>query len=249
MDELEKNGIVEGKNLTVNRTAIDFDVEKAGIWKKMGVLMRIKKEASRIVDAKPDLVLTIGTPATKYAEDKIITAGIPLVFTGVAVPEAAGCKSLSEAGPGFTGATLYTDMTDSLKIIRLAFPGIKTLGIVYSDDDNAIALEKQAGEECPALGMALISKEVEKFDPVASPAEELIGQGAQAFVMPLDSYYGLKNYEACTTLGRVTLENKMPMISLVHYPFPGCVFYVGADFSVIGSYSGQHAVKILKQGA
>ncbi len=249
VDELEKNGIVEGKNLTINRTAIDFDVEKAGLWKKMGVLMRIKKEASRIADARPDLVLTIGTPATKYAKDKIVSAGIPLVFTGVAIPEAAGCRSVSEAGPGFTGATLYMEMTDALKIINLAFPRIKTLGMVYSDDDNAIAQEQQARERCPAFGMNLISKEVEKSDPIAPAAEELIGQGAAAFVMPLDSYYGLRDYEPCVDLGKVTLEHKMPMISLVHYRFPGFVFYVGADFAVIGSYSGKHAVKILKEGA
>ena len=84
---LKANGLVEGQNLSINRRIVDFDVEKGGLWKKVGVLMRIKKEASGIVDAQPDLVLTIGTPATKYAKDKIISAGIPLVFSSVAIPD------------------------------------------------------------------------------------------------------------------------------------------------------------------
>jgi len=246
IQELQKNGIVEGSNLTVNRTFIDFDVEKGGLWKKVGVLFRIKSEASRIVDAKPDLVLTIGTPATKYAKDKIIGAGIPLVFTGVAFPEAAGCKSLTEAGPGFTGATLYMDMNDALKIIHLAFPDIKKMGMVHTDDDNAVVHEQQARENGPAHGITFVSQEVGKSDSIVPALEELIGQGAEAFVMPLDAYYGLRDYEPCRQLSEVSFNNKMPAIGLVHYRFPGYVLYVGSDFAVIGSYSGQHAAKILK---
>lgn len=34
IDELGRNGLVQGKNLEINRTVIDFDVEKAGLWKK-----------------------------------------------------------------------------------------------------------------------------------------------------------------------------------------------------------------------
>ena len=37
---LEENGIVQGKNLEIKRTIIDFDVEKAGLWKKVLVLPR-----------------------------------------------------------------------------------------------------------------------------------------------------------------------------------------------------------------
>ncbi|HQO81880.1 MAG TPA: hypothetical protein PKW48_12550, partial [Deltaproteobacteria bacterium] len=70
MQELSAAGLVEGQNLKVNRRIIDFDVEKGGLWKKVGVLFEIKSTASKIVEARPDLVLTVGTPATKYAKDK-----------------------------------------------------------------------------------------------------------------------------------------------------------------------------------
>lgn len=246
--ELKKNGIEEGKNLTVNRNIIDFDVEKGGLWKKVGVLLRIKSEASRIAATKPDLVLTVGTPATKYAKDKIVGAGIPMVFTGVAIPEAAGCESLTKAGPGFTGATLYLDMKDALKLIKLAFPHITTLGMVYSDDDNAIAQEKQAKLIGPSMGITFVTKEVSKSESITPAAQELINKGAQAFVMPIDSYYGVRNFEPCAQLSKISLDNKMPMISIVYYKYPGFIFYVGTDFTTIGSYSGKQAAKILKEG-
>jgi len=247
--ELEKNGLVQGQNLTINRRIIDFDIEKGGLWKKIGVLMEIKKEASRIVDARPDLVLTIGTVSTKHVKDKAINAGIPLVFTGVAIPEAAGCKSLTSAGPGFTGSTLYMDMSDALKIIRLALPDIKTMAMIYSDDENAVAHKDQALKAGPSTGFTFLTKEIGKSDPIVPAAQELLAQGAQAFVMPLDTYYGLRDYEPQKALVNFALENKVPVISLVYHRQHGFVLYVGSAFDIIGAYSAQQALEILKQGA
>ena len=106
VQELKAAGLVEGQNLKINRRIIDFDIEKSNLWKKVGVLLEIRKTASKIVESRPDLVMTIATPATKYAKDRIIAAGIPLVFSAVIIPEAAGCKSLTVAGPGFTGSSI-----------------------------------------------------------------------------------------------------------------------------------------------
>ncbi len=249
MNELARNGIVEGKNLKVNRRVIDFDVEKGGLWKKVGVLMSIRSHASEMAAAKPDLALTIGTPATKYAKDKIVSAGIPMVFTAVAIPKAAGCASLTEAGKGFTGATLWMDMKGILQIMKLAFPDIKTVGIVYTDDDNAVANIEDVNKAAPALGLKFITKQIGKKDSIIPAAEELAAQGAQAFAVPLDTYYGMRDYEACHKLGDFSLKNKLPVISLCLLKVPGAILYIGSDFSIIGTYSGQQAVKILTQGA
>ena len=249
MQELSAAGLVEGQNLKVNRRIIDFDVEKGGLWKKVGVLFEIKSTASKIVEARPDLVLTVGTPATKYAKDKIVAAGIPLVFTAVAIPEAAGCKSLTVAGPGFTGSSIYMDMADVLKIARLAFPEIKTVGIVHTDDDNTLAQVGWLKEAGPQAGFTFITKEIGKTDKFTPAARELIAQGAQAFAVPLDTYYGLRNYEPCFELSDVSLKNKVPVLSLVHMKVPGAILYIGAEFPLIGALSGKQAAKILLEGA
>lgn len=60
--ELAKNGIIKGQSLVINRHIIDADAD-AGIWKKVGILMKIKSTANEIIASKPDLVLTISTPA------------------------------------------------------------------------------------------------------------------------------------------------------------------------------------------
>jgi putative ABC transport system substrate-binding protein len=249
MQELNAAGLEEGKNLKVNRRIIDFDIEKGGLWKKVGVLLEIRRTASKIVEARPDLVMTIATPATKYAKDRITAAGIPLVFSAVIIPEAAGCKSLTVAGPGFTGSSIYMEMADILKITRLAFPGLETVGVIHTDDDNTLAQVEQLKAAGPGAGFTFITKEVNKSDKFTPPAQELIAQGAQAFVVPLDTYYGLRDYEPCAELSDISIKNKMPVLSLVHMNVPGALLYIGSDLRISGALSGKQAAKILLEGA
>jgi putative tryptophan/tyrosine transport system substrate-binding protein len=249
LQELKNNGYVQGVNLTVNRKIIPFDVEKGGIWDKIKVKYHISSEASRIAAAKPDLVLTMGTPSTKYARDKIIAAGIPLVFTAVAIPQAAGCKSLTEAGPGFTGATLYMDMNSVFKIINLAFPREKTAGIIHSDDENGIAQAREAQDKARAFGIKVILKEVKKTQDIKPVAEDLIKQGVEMFLLPLDTYYGLKGNLYAKELAAISVSSKVPVISLVMNRMPGGILYVGSDFPSVGALSGKQAAQILKKTA
>lgn len=244
--ELAKNGLVAGKNVEVRRRVIGFDMEKANLWSRLAVLMQIKSEAMRIADIKPDLVLTIGTPSTKFAKDKIIAAGIPLVFTAVAIPTAAGCKSLTHAGEGFTGATLYMSMKEAMGYVKMAYPGLATIGMIHSDDENGIAHVEEAKKVGPTMGITVVERLIDKNSRITPLLEELKGQGVQAFVVPLDTYYGMRNYEACHDMERFSLENKIPVFSFALMKVPGAILYVGSDFWEIGALSGQLAAKILK---
>ena len=248
VEELAKNGIVEGQNLVINRRIIDADAD-AGLWKKVGILMKIKGAVSDIVASNPDLVLTISSPATKYSKDKLISAGIPVVFTGVAVPQAIGCASVSQAGPGFTGASLYLDPTSAFKITRLALPELTKMGIVHSDDDNAVAFVQEATAKAATLGITILSKEVGKSDSPVAAARELIAQGAQAFGIPIDAYYALRNYQPSTELMSLIQPKKIPLVCYCHVGFSGAILYVGSEFKRIGALSGTQAVKILKEGS
>ncbi len=248
VEELARNGIVKGKNLVINRHIIDADAD-AGLWKKVGILMKIKSTASEIIASKPDLVLTISTPATKYSKDKFISAGIPVVFTGVAVPQAIGCASVSKSGPGFTGASLYLDPTSAFKITKLALPGVTKIGIVHSDDDNAVAFVQEAKAKAASLGITVLTRQVGKSDSPKAATNALIAEGVQAFGIPIDAYYALRNYEPTNEMLEVIGAKKIPAVCYCHVGFSGAVLYVGSEFKKIGIFSGQQAVKILKEGA
>lgn len=248
VEELENNGIVQGQNLVINRHIIDAGAD-VGLWKKIGVLMKIKGAASDIVAAKPDLVLTISTPATKYSKDRFIGAGVPVVFSAVAVPETVGCKSVSRAGPGFTGASLYLDPISAFKITKLALPNLTRMGIVHSDDDNAVAFVEEAKAKAAASGITILSRQVEKSDSPIAAARDLVAQGVQAFGVPLDAYYGLRNYQPTREFHTVVEENNIPTVSFCLVGHSGSILYIGSDFKRNGALAGAQAVKILKDDA
>lgn len=247
LKSLQASGLVDGKNLSLHKTTIDFDVENGGFWSKLGVLMRIRHEAARIVEAKPDLVLTIGTPATKYARGMMTDARIPLVFTAVANPEDAGCVSLVDAGEGATGSTLYTDMTDSLQLVKDVFPNVHRIGMVHSDDENGVANVAAATLKGKPLGLDVNARLVNKNEHIAPRLKELYAAGAEMFAVPLDTYYGLHRYEASMDLGDFGIENKIPVVTLAMVRVPGAALYIGADFKQVGQLAGTQAVKILKR--
>lgn len=248
IDELGRNGLIEGENLTLKRTVINLRRRTAGFWQKMAALFQIRKEASRIADESPDLVLTIGTSATYYGKKELIKAGIPVVFTSVADPIAVGCQSVEKAGSGFTGATEYMDVKDMLQIIKQVFPMINRIGIIHSDSKNATAQVKRAREAGPSLGITFVTKKVSTSDHITPAVEELQKQGVQAFIVPLDTYYAIRNYEACRELIESTANSMIPVFSFVLIKYPGAVIYMGSEFGTIGMLSAQQAVKILKEG-
>jgi len=249
MKELAANGIVEGKNLIVNRAAIDFDLEKGGFWDRIGVLFRIRDEARRIARAKPDLALTIGTPATKHARAILEEARVPAVFTAVANPLDAGCPSLFDAGPGMTGATLHTDMAESLKIVRRIFPNVQRIGMVHTDDENGVAHVEATKANARDIGVAIDARQVNKRDSIIPLLKELVGHGngVQMFAVPLDTYYGLRKLEPAIDLNDFSTEHHIPVVSFALFRMPGAVLYAGADFRAVGKLSGVQAAKILKR--
>ncbi|HHO75056.1 MAG TPA: hypothetical protein ENN05_01335 [Deltaproteobacteria bacterium] len=247
LSELAKNGIAEGDNLTINRHVVDAEAD-ASLWKKVGILLKIKSLSSKIVGAKPDLVLTISTPATKYSMNKIISSGIPLVFTCVANPPLIGCPSNEKSGPGFTGATLYQDPLNFLVLAQMAKPDTKVLGLIHSDDDNAIAFAEETKRKSAQLGITVLAKQVERSDPIIPAANELIQAGVDSFAIPLDAYYGFRDQQYGKDLFAIAAENNMPVFAFANYDEKGALLYAGPDFRYIGSLSGQHAVKILKDG-
>ncbi|MDC8759806.1 ABC transporter substrate-binding protein [Janthinobacterium fluminis] len=248
LEGLQSSGIVAGKNLRLNRVKIDLDLEKGGFWTRLGVLMRIREEASRIAAAKPDLVLTIGTPATRYARGILEDARIPVVFTAVADPVEAGCVSLVDGGEGVTGATLYTDMRDSVKVVQQIFPAVRRIGMVHTDDENGVANVAAATSSAGQLGIAVASRLVGKSDSIVPSLKQLHQQGGvQMFAVPLDTYYGLRKYEPATDLGDFGVENRIPVVTLAMVRVPGAALYVGADFGYVGALSGRQAARILQR--
>lgn len=247
--ELKQNGMVSGKNLVIKRTIVDFDIENPSLRKEIAAYLKIKKEASRIASEKPDLALTMGTPATKFSKETIVAAGVPLVFTALAFPSDVGSRSWTEAGPGFTGVVTYMNMRNALLVIRKAFPSIRSIGIVYSYDSNSVDHVDEAVRAGRTMGLRVIAKQVDVKQRIVPALRELRRQGVDAFVVPPDPYYAIRNYGAAHELVAFSEASRIPVISFVIDSSSEAVLNIGVDFEIIGRLCGRQAFKIMKEGA
>ena len=245
--ELEQGGLVAGENLTINRTVIDAGTDP-NLWEKLSLLSQIRRQADRIVKLHPDLVITMGTPATKYAKEKFIKAGIPVVFSTVFNPLAVGCETLQKAGPGYTGSSNYMDPITVLKISQLAFPRMHTIGMIHSDEDNALAFIQDITAKAPQLGLTVLSRQVKKTASPREAAEELIAQGVDTFAVPVDTYYAVRDFQAAIELVEVRERHKIPSVAFISGAHKGGIIYVSADFTTVGGLAGKQALKVVQEG-
>jgi putative tryptophan/tyrosine transport system substrate-binding protein len=246
---LERNGISPGNEAKINRTIIEVNPgTEAYTWENLRVLMRIKMTADAIVLRKPDLVITLGTPATKFARLKIVNAGIPLVFSCVAEPEVVGCASKTQSGHGFTGVTMFSDPADLMRMARQGLPNLKKIGVIHSDDDYAVFYADEVKTRAEELGMEVITRQVNLYDRMSPVAEELLSQGIDAFFIPMDRYYRLKGAENSKALLKLSSDRKIPCIASVSEGIRGALLYTSPDFQAMGNLAADQTAKILKKG-
>jgi putative ABC transport system substrate-binding protein len=112
-------------------------LEKKGIkpWLLDDYNMQGSEEKGReitrqIASKKPDLVLTLGTRATRIAVQDI--KDVPVVFSMVLEPVASGLiESMACSGNNLTGASLDIPIKVQFETLKVVVPGLKKIGVLY----------------------------------------------------------------------------------------------------------------------
>ncbi len=134
-----------------------------------------------------------------------------------------------------------------MTLSQIAVPDIKLMGMIHSDDDNAIAFAEESQKKASLLEFTIVTKQVKKSDPVKPVAAELLAAG-DCIGVPLDTYYGLKDSLAGKDILNFARENNLPLFAYMNYPIAGAVLYIGPDFKYVGGLSGKQAAQILLEG-
>lgn len=118
---LRKMGWIEGENLTIERRYAEFKHE------------RLAEFAEELVRKRVDVILAIGDNAAVAAFNA--TRSIPIVMAAAAPVELGLAKSFASPGGNVTGV-VYQALDYSgkeLDLLRAIQPGLKQMGIVFSD--------------------------------------------------------------------------------------------------------------------
>jgi putative ABC transport system substrate-binding protein len=156
---LKALGLEEGRDVT-------FDIRFT-----RGRLEASPATAAALVKAGVDVLFTIQEPDTRAA--MAATQTIPIVFTGVGDPVAAGVvKSIAHPGGNVTGVSnLATELVPKrLEILKSVVPSVRRVWAVFhADDASSVSAARKAEQVAPTLKLEVLMR------PVRT-SEELVGE-------------------------------------------------------------------------
>jgi len=144
---LREMGYVEGRNLVLEPR---FGEDQSD---------RLPGLARELAQRKPDVIVSIGTSATKAST--LATATVPIVFLTNTDPVAAGLvPSLAQPGGNVTGILIAPEGTLAAKKLELLIevvPKAKRIGVLAPDDPVGFSLQRaEIQKAAAALGVELI---------------------------------------------------------------------------------------------
>ena len=229
---LESEGIKEGENLKITYKNSQADTATDN------------QIASNFASKKLDMICAIATPSAQSAYNATKDSDIPVVYTAVTSPKAAGFVDKEGKNVGnITGTSDLVLADKQLKLIRQMMPKAKNVGIFYSTNEA----NSKAG--------------IEAYEKVADKyGFKIITQGITASAdMPMAADSLLKKVDCITNLtDNLVVSNMQTYLqkanklnipvfgSEVEQVKLGCVACVGIDFVKLGKQTGKMAAEILK---
>jgi len=203
--ELDRLGWVQGTNLTVEYRFAEQDNK------------RLPKLVADLVHRKVDLIAVVGTAAG--LEAKRATSTIPIVFTGVGDPVAAGLiASLARPEGNLTGvSTLAPDLESKrLEVLKDLIPKLSRVGVIRPPE-NTIAQQLQLKElRAAAASLNVKLEEIEtRYEP---------GSLERAFQTAKEKKVGA----VMTTAGPRMFDERKQIVALADkYRMPAIYFQKG----------------------
>ena len=189
---LVEQGLVEGKNLTLERHYANGQVD------------RMPALAAEIAASGVDLIFTSGDPAAKAA--KAATDRIPIVAVTCDALAGGLVTNLSRPGGNLTGVTCINADLDGkrVEIIKEILPSISKLGIVLNPDDKRSQAELREVElAAKASAIELLTKGVTGPDELGQAFAQAADAGANGVIVIYDPSFFVRRRELAEAAGAV----------------------------------------------
>ncbi len=198
---------------------------------------RIIKEIKESIKLNPPkVVLTIGAPATKLAQEAI--KEIPILFSMVVNPHKKGFS-----GNNISGITSDVPIRLQLDKLKTIVPAVESIGIIYNpkNTNNIIEEAKQVTSD---MGLKLVMYKVSSQKEVPRAIRDII-QEVNALLIITDST--VVNKHSFKYIITTTLENKIPTVTYTDYLVKaGFLFSLTPDYFSMGKQAGNIVCKFQK---
>ena len=229
VDELKKEGYVEGKNLKL-------DYENA-----QGDQSNLQTISTNLL-SNNDLVLGIATPAAQTLSN--LSSDVPVVFTAVTDPVSAKLVDTMETPNGIaTGTSDMSPISKQVELLQKVMPDVKKVGIMYTTNErNSEVQVEEAQKEFAKAGINVITKGISSTNDVQDTAKSLMSQ-TQVLFIPTDNMI----VSAISLLTELSKEMKVPVVGgSADVVDQGVLFTYGANYEALGRQTAKLAVRIIK---
>lgn len=229
---LAEAGIVEGENLTVSFDNAQADTGTAG------------QIADSYVSEGVDLICAIATPSAMSAYNSCLETEIPVVFTAISDPVAAGlAKEDGTPAGNVTGTSDKLPVEEQLKMIREILPEAEKIGILYTTSEaNSISTIEEYKAIAGDYGFEIVETGINTLADVDMAAAEMVGK--------VDCISNLTDNTVVSALQTVLSyagAAGIPVFgSEVEQVKCGCLASMGIDYVALGRQTGAMAAAILK---
>ena len=227
-------GYLEGKNVI-------YDLNNG-----KGDRAVLEKMAQKLVQDKPDLIVTSSTTATVPVAKASAGSGIPVVFLSAGNP-LAFVKSYASSGNNLTGISTSTiDLTAKrLELLKELAPRIKRV-ISVNNPEGANNEEnlKATREGAKKLGLELVEVNVTSTDELIRRSKELLTRKmGDGIVYPPDAYVNAAQRWITPQVNRERLPSVAPNAGNVR---EGALATYAADYFALGQQGAVIVDKILR---
>lgn len=229
-DGLEEAGYKAGDNL-------EFTYESA-----QGNPATAAQIAREFVGNSPDVIVPISTPSAQAAA--AATRDIPIVFSAVTDPLAAGLVASNEApGGNVTGVSDLSPIAEHVALVKEVAPEAEAVGFIYNPGEaNSVVLLEYFREAAEKEGLSVVEAAANKSADVQAAARSLVGK-AQAIYVPTDNTI----VSALESLVAVAEENDLPLISGdTDSVERGALASVGFNYYEVGKQTAEVVLRVLK---
>lgn len=229
VDELKKEGYVEGKNLKL-------DYENA-----QGDQSNLQTISTNLL-SNNDLVLGIATPAAQTLSN--LSSDVPVVFTAVTDPVSAKLVDTMETPNGIaTGTSDMSPISKQVELLQKVMPDVKKVGIMYTTNErNSEVQVEEAQKEFAKAGIEVITKGISSTNDVQDTAKSLMSQTEVLFI-PTDNMI----ISAISLITELSKEMKVPVVGgSADVVDQGVLFTYGTNYEALGRQTAKLAVRIIK---
>lgn len=225
-------GYKEGENLTIDFQNAQGDPANSDLI------------AKNMAAQKLDLIVGIATPAAMSAYSAAKSEGIPVVFSAVSDPVAAGIvQSLEKPDTNCTGTSDVLPLEEQVKMIRAFLPDAKKIGVLYTTSEpNSVSQLAELKKVSVDYGFEIVEVGVTNASEVAAAAASAVAKGVDC----LNNFTDNNIVNNLSVVLQATNQAKIPVFgSEIEQVKNGCLASQSIDYVALGAETGKMAARVL----